>query len=603
MTRSSVPTRTLSDHPDLDQLRRQAKELLDEFHAGQADAVAEVATHYHGADPTTFALHDAQLVLARAYGFESWPRLKAFVDGVTIRRLDDAVRSDNVADARMMLRARPELATLDIDNHSILHHAVVNRSAAMVRLLMEHGANARFGFYPHGDATSPYALAVARRYDEIVAIIEGEEQRRRPAGSDMRADGWTPLHVAAFALDEEKVRQLLGADANPNAPGREGLTPLDAAATATARRRSDFRKQFDATVRRLRSAGAQMTARAAVALGDVAWLQAAHANGTLPGPLDAVGGLLRVAVTHDQTDVLTLLLDFGFDPDERTRVPGVEDIVYSFGYPLWECAATGKLALAEILLDRGADPNAMVYASGTPVWQAYGQRDSQMIALLERHGGVADLGVAASHRNTELAKTIFARAGDKPAAAQNLLGAAACGGDPELLRLALHYIDWPRDDRRWFGALEQPLRLWNHGPGHWCHPEWDRTMYFECFRLLLTRCDPNLRGRQPDAGQFGLTILHSVAGSRPHVTADDRLAFATMLLDAGARLDIRDHALRSTPLGWACRWGRVELVHLFLAGGADPIEQDAEPWATPLAWARRMRHSELERLLGSATSP
>ena len=35
------------------------------------------------ADAATFALHDAQLVLARAYGFESWPKLKAFVDGAS----------------------------------------------------------------------------------------------------------------------------------------------------------------------------------------------------------------------------------------------------------------------------------------------------------------------------------------------------------------------------------------------------------------------------------------------------------------------------------------------------------------------------------------
>ena len=52
----------MREHPDLDQLKRQAKELLEAFTAGEPDAVAEVEAHYHGADPPNFALHTAQLV-------------------------------------------------------------------------------------------------------------------------------------------------------------------------------------------------------------------------------------------------------------------------------------------------------------------------------------------------------------------------------------------------------------------------------------------------------------------------------------------------------------------------------------------------------------
>jgi ankyrin repeat protein len=105
-------------------------------------------------------------------------------------------------------------------------------------------------------------------------------------------------------------------------------------------------------------------------------------------------------------------------------------------------------------------------------------------------------------------------------------------------------------------------------------------------------------GRLDD--HFGLTILHSVAGSREHVTAGERVAFATMLLDAGARLDVRDDLLESTPLGWACRWGREELVTVFLQRGADAMEPDAEPWATPLAWAKKKGHASIEAALRSA---
>jgi ankyrin repeat protein len=91
-------------------------------------------------------------------------------------------------------------------------------------------------------------------------------------------------------------------------------------------------------------------------------------------------------------------------------------------------------------------------------------------------------------------------------------------------------------------------------------------------------------------------MMHE-AVSRDHGVG---VQLATLLLDAGARLDVRDRLLESTPLGWACRWGRVEMVKLFLARGADPVEADAEPWATPRAWAEKMHRPEILSLLNSA---
>jgi ankyrin repeat protein len=80
-------------------------------------------------------------------------------------------------------------------------------------------------------------------------------------------------------------------------------------------------------------------------------------------------------------------------------------------------------------------------------------------------------------------------------------------------------------------------------------------------------------------------------------TAKQSPALAAILLDAGARIDERDDILKSTPLGWACRWGRVPLVKLLLDRGANPIEADAEPWATPRAWAEKMGHAGVLALL------
>ena len=206
---------------------------------------------------------------------------------------------------------------------------------------------------------------------------------------------------------------------------------------------------------------------------------------------------------------------------------------------------------------------------------------------LRRYGGSVEPVTAGYFRETDLARELLANAPDKRKVAEELLDAAACGGDPEIVRLALDHVDWPRGDPRWFPVLEQPLRIWNHGSRGWARLDWDRGTYPTCFRLILARCDPNIRGRMKDAPRFGLTILHSVAGSRGHATADGRVAFATLLLDAGARLDVRDQLLDSTPLGWACRWGRVELVELLLAHGADPVESDASPRRRPRRGRRR----------------
>src|SRR5687767_10268462 len=135
MPKNAPPTRTLRDRPDLDQLKRQAKELLDAFRAGQADASKEVHAYYRQADASTFALHDAQLVLARAHGFDSWPRLKACVEGATVARLVEAVRRGDLETVRSMVTARPELVHFDVaehDEHRALHHAVLQRQPDIV---------------------------------------------------------------------------------------------------------------------------------------------------------------------------------------------------------------------------------------------------------------------------------------------------------------------------------------------------------------------------------------------------------------------------------------------------------------------------------------
>ncbi len=93
------------------------------------------------------------------------------MDGVTVKRFEEAARNGDIAQPRVMLKQRPELV-----NSAALRHAVLRRDDTMVRMLMEHGGKARTGVYPHRDATTPLVIATDRGYDEIVAIIKEAER-------------------------------------------------------------------------------------------------------------------------------------------------------------------------------------------------------------------------------------------------------------------------------------------------------------------------------------------------------------------------------------------------------------------------------------------
>jgi ankyrin repeat protein len=525
----TLPTRRMHEHPDLDQLKRQAKELLRAFLADEPETRVEVQAHYTGADPATFALHDAQLVLARSYGFESWPKLKAYVDGATVRRLADAVCADDLAQARRMLHARPEMANMAMsygDERRPIHFAVMNRSPEMVRLLMQEGANARAGVDPHRDATTAWMLAKDRGYDDIVALIEDEERRQK-------------------RLEIEEKRETRG---------DEDL-------------------------------------RAAVAEGNIEWLRTHYAAGTLTNPIRwDEGGLLTVAVKHNRPDVLTLLLDFGFDANERVSGGEGDWVAYSQGYPLWTCAALGRRELAKILLARGADPNVHVDSSGSAVYSAYSHKQWEMVALLRHYGGAVTADIAATYRQTDLVREMLASGKADPA---EILRHGAGGGDPEIVGMALDRIDWPRRDARWFGILTRPLYFWHHIAWLYAgNKEFDRATYLSCFCLILDRCDPNV------TGSFGRTPLHEVAAMLGHITEDETAGFAKTLLKAGAKVGERDEMLNSTALGWACRWGRSRVVGLMLEHGADPVEAAGEAWARPRAWAEKRGNMEIVGLLG-----
>jgi ankyrin repeat protein len=82
-----MPVRSLPERPDLTQYRKQAKELVKAHAAGDAAALIRIRAHHPrlaGLDDAAlrrarFALADAQWVIAREHGVESWPAFTAAI--------------------------------------------------------------------------------------------------------------------------------------------------------------------------------------------------------------------------------------------------------------------------------------------------------------------------------------------------------------------------------------------------------------------------------------------------------------------------------------------------------------------------------------------
>jgi ankyrin repeat protein len=121
----------LPDRPSLRHLRDQARDLV------RSGAAATLA--------------DAQLHIARQYGFASWPKLKQHVESLRdAGRLGYAIRANDLARVEDLLTSKPQLRQVLIDDVPLQAQAAPGR-IPMMELLVRYGADVNglcWGWFP-----------------------------------------------------------------------------------------------------------------------------------------------------------------------------------------------------------------------------------------------------------------------------------------------------------------------------------------------------------------------------------------------------------------------------------------------------------------------
>ena len=82
MPTTASDDRRLPDNADLENLKKRAKHFLKRIRSQDEDALERLRRVIPRSIRTPIALGDVQLVIAREYGFASWPKLKAFLETV-----------------------------------------------------------------------------------------------------------------------------------------------------------------------------------------------------------------------------------------------------------------------------------------------------------------------------------------------------------------------------------------------------------------------------------------------------------------------------------------------------------------------------------------
>ena len=328
-----MPVRRLPSNPNLDHLKYQAKDLLKD-HAAHTPEVAQRIREFHprfcrATDAEIFdarlRVSDAQLTIAREYGFPSWARLKRHIGKPTLsdrldlphqQRIENAAfrRSVELLDAgdivglRAHLKQHPNL----VHEHVVFEGGNYFRNPTLLEFVAENPV--RHGKLP------PNVVEIAR------VILD--------AGPSQSAKNETLMLVSTGSVPRECRVQLPLID----------LLCDYGAVPSCALHAAALHGEFEA-LNGLIGRGGRIDLPVAAALGlivDVGRLLAGASS-------EDRHLAFSLAADFGHVEVVRLLLEAGEDPNRYNPVGG-----HSHTTPLHQAAGAGHDEVVRLLVERGA---------------------------------------------------------------------------------------------------------------------------------------------------------------------------------------------------------------------------------------------------------
>jgi ankyrin repeat protein len=360
-----VSTRHLPVRPNLDQLRHQARDLLNAVRRGEPEALSDLRAHHRRRiDPSQARMTDAQHALARSYGVASWPRL------VLACQMTDAICRDDLDTVRRLVTRHPRLLQEDARGVKgnwgppMSYAANLGRNR-IIDLLRGLGAeDVQFAFERaslQGQIeTAKQLYAMGAR--PVRGSVMGPCETQNPDGlaflleygaelADEHGNGLAPVGLVL----ETYGRNPAGKHRCLELLAEHGIELPDTPTMALHRGRLDL---LAAHVRRDRTLLAQTFGHEEIYPPELG-CSPDHSQ-ALHGTPVAGTTLLHLCVDYDEMEIARWLLAQGAPVDARAAVDAD-----GFGghTPLFATVVTQPIRLrhsdefARLLLDHGADPN------------------------------------------------------------------------------------------------------------------------------------------------------------------------------------------------------------------------------------------------------